>query len=239
MTRKLAVITLKIDGVDVSGVEGQTILEVAKENNIEIPTLCNVEGLTAVGACRLCLVEISGIPKLLPSCTTTIGEGMNVATNSEKLLKYRQTVLSLMFSERNHICAVCVSNGHCDLQAMLQKLDMDHIKVPYLYPKVEIDATHERYVLDHNRCILCGSCGRVCAEIEGAFTKGVKNRGINTRVINDFNDNWGDSMTCTSCGKCVQVCPTGALSEKGKAVAEQFKRDSFVQYIRAMRQPSE
>jgi bidirectional [NiFe] hydrogenase diaphorase subunit len=239
MASNKAVITLKINGIDISGIEGQSILEVAKESNIDIPTLCHVEGLSTVGSCRLCLVEIEGIPRLLPSCTTTISEGMNVKTESEKLLKYRQTVLSLMFSERNHICAVCVSNGHCDLQAMLQRLDMDHIKVPYLFPKVEMDATHDRFVLDHNRCILCSACNRVCAEIEGAFTKGVKDRGINTRIINDFDDKWGEAPSCTSCGKCVQVCPTGALFEKGKAVAEQLKRDSFIEYIRAMRAPSE
>lgn len=239
MTKTVAVKTLKIDGIDVSGIGGQTILEVAKENNIDIPTLCHVEGLSNVGACRLCLVEIKNSPRLLPACTTAIEEGMDLVTNSEKLLKYRQTVLSLVFSERNHICAVCVSNGHCYLQSLLQKLDMDHIKVPYLYPKESIDATHERFILDHNRCILCAACVRVCSEIEGAYTKGISGRGLGSHIINDFNQNWGDASSCTNCGKCVQVCPTGALSEKGKAVAEQLKRNSFVEYIRAMREPGE
>lgn len=232
----IAIKTLKINGIDVSGREGETILELARENNIDIPTLCYVEGLEAIGACRLCLVELRGSPRLLPACTTKIEEGMDIVTNSERLLKYRQMILSMMFSERNHVCAVCVSNGHCDLQGMLQKLDMDHIKVPYLFPKVEMDATHKNFVMDHNRCILCSACVRACGEIEGAHTKDIKGRGIKARIITDFNEVWGDAQSCTSCGKCVQVCPTGALFEKGRAVAEQTKRKSFVSYLKTMRE---
>lgn len=236
IVQTVAIKTLKIDNIDVSGREGETILEVAKENGIEIPTLCYVEGLRAVGACRLCLVELKGSAKLLPACTTKIEEGMEVVTNSDRLKKYRQMVLSLIFSERNHVCSVCVSNGQCDLQAMVPKLGLDHIKVPYLFPKVEVDATHKNFVMDHNRCILCSACVRVCDEIEGAHTKDIKGRGIQARIITDFNQPWGEAESCTSCGKCVQVCPTGALSEKGKAVAEQIKRKSFVNYLKMMRE---
>ncbi len=228
--------TLKIDGMDISSIQGSSILEVAREHDIYIPTLCFVEGLCAVGSCRLCLVEIEGSGKLLPACTTQIYEGMSVITNSEKLLKYRQMILSLMFAERNHTCAVCVSNGHCDLQAMLQILHMDHIKVPYMFPRLKVDATHDRFVMDHNRCILCSACVRVCDEIEGAHTKDIEGRGIKSNIITDFAQNWGDASSCTTCGKCVQVCPTGALSEKGKAVSEQLKRRSFVSYLKSMRE---
>lgn len=231
--------TLKINGLDISGLGDQTILEVARENNIEIPTLCYVEGLSAIGACRLCLVEVVGTPKLLPACTTQIYEGMEILTESEKLKSYRQMILSMLFSERNHVCSSCVSNGHCELQAMVQKLDMDHILVPYLYPKVDVDATHEQYMMDHNRCILCAACVRVCGEIEGAHTKDIKGRGLGARIITDFDQAWGEAESCTKCGKCVQVCPTGALFEKGKAVAEQFKRRSFVNYLNVMREDVE
>ncbi len=235
-TPATAVKTLKINGIDVSGREGETILELARENNIEIPTMCYVEGLEAIGACRLCLVELRGSPRLLPACTTRIEEAMDIVTNSERLLKYRQMILSMMFSERNHVCAVCVSNGHCELQAMLQTLDMDHVKVPYLFPKVEMDATHKNFVMDHNRCILCAACVRACGEIEGSHTKDIKGRGVKARIITDFNQSWGDAESCTSCGKCVQVCPTGALFEKGRAVAEQTKKKSFVSYLKTMRE---
>ena len=97
---------------------GQTILEVARENDINIPTLCHLDGLSDVGACRLCLVEIKGINKLLPACVTTVQEGMEVSTNTERLQKHRRTILELLFAERNHICSVCVANGHCELQTL-------------------------------------------------------------------------------------------------------------------------
>jgi bidirectional [NiFe] hydrogenase diaphorase subunit len=180
-------------------------------------------------------VEVKGAKKLFPACTTAIDEGMEVITDSERLQKYRRTILELLFSERNHICSVCVSNGNCELQSLAQKLDMTHVHFPYLYPKLSVDASHERFVIDHNRCILCSRCVRVCDEIEGAHTWDMMGRGIDCRVITDLSEPWGKSDTCTSCGKCVHVCPTGALSEKGKSVAEMSKRRQFLPYLTMMR----
>ncbi len=231
-----AIKTLQIDGKDVSAREGQTILEVARENGAFIPSLCNLQGLAPVGSCRLCLVEVKGQRKLLPACVTVVQEGMEVVTDSEQLAAYRRTVLELIFSERNHICSVCVSNGNCDLQALSQRLNMTHVHFPYLYPKLGVDASHERFVADHNRCILCARCVRVCDEIEGAHTWDILGRGLDCRVITDLNQPWGSSESCTGCGKCVQVCPTGALSEKGKSVAEMSKRRQFLPYLTLMRE---
>ncbi len=228
--------TLTIDGRDVGARAEETILEVARENGIDIPTLCNLEGLTSIGACRLCLVEIKGSRQLLPACVTRVEEGMEITTNSERLATYRRTILELIFSERNHTCSVCVSNGHCELQAMAQKLGMTHVRVPYRYPRLPVDASHHRFVIDHNRCILCTRCVRVCDEIEGAHTWDVMGRGIKARVITDLGEEWLNSETCTSCSKCVHVCPTGALFEKGKSVAEMTKRQQFLPYLRSMRE---
>jgi bidirectional [NiFe] hydrogenase diaphorase subunit len=227
--------TLKIDGRDFSARPEETILDVARQNKIFIPRMCELEGLSTVGACRLCLVEVKGSHKLLPACVTTIAEGMEVTTTSERLEKYRRMIVELLFSERNHICSVCVSNGHCDLQAMAQRLGITHIHFPYRYPKEPVDASHERFIVDHNRCILCTRCVRVCDEIEGAHTWDVMGRGILSKVITDLNEPWGSSTTCTSCGKCVHVCPTGALSEKGRSVAEMEKRRTFLPYLTLMR----
>jgi bidirectional [NiFe] hydrogenase diaphorase subunit len=119
---------------------------------------------------------------------------------------------------------------------MAQKLGIDHIDLPYRSPQRKVDASHERFNLDINRCILCTRCVRVCDEIEGAHTWDVMGRGINSQVITDFRQPWGDSTTCTTCGKCVQVCPTGALSEKGKAVAEMLKRREFVPILATVRE---
>jgi bidirectional [NiFe] hydrogenase diaphorase subunit len=227
--------TLKIDGRDFSAREHETILDVARENGIFIPRLCELEGLSTVGACRLCLVEVKGSNRLMASCVTSVEEGMEVTTTSERLERYRKGIVELLFSERNHICSVCVSNGHCELQTMAQKLDITHIHYPYRFPQAEVDASHDRFVIDHNRCILCTRCVRVCDEIEGAHTWDVMGRGIDCQVITDLNEPWGSSDTCTSCGKCVQVCPTGALFEKGRSVAEMEKRRDFLPYLQLMR----
>jgi bidirectional [NiFe] hydrogenase diaphorase subunit len=227
--------TLKINRRDVGAREDQTILEVARENGIFIPTLCHLEGLSNTGACRLCIVEIKGTTKLIPACVTYVEEGMEVTTESERLAKYRKMILELIFSERNHVCSVCVSNRHCDLQTIAQTLGMDHVHFSYRFPALTVDASHERFIADHNRCILCGRCVRICDEIEGAHTWDVMGRGIDARVISDLSQPWGESETCTGCGKCVQVCPTGSLTEKGKSVAEMSKQRRFLPYLTLMR----
>ena len=228
--------TLVIDGTDVSARSDQTILEAAREHGLAIPTLCHLDGLSDVGACRLCLVEVKGANRLLPACVTLVEEGMDVTSNSERLAKYRRMILELLFAERNHVCSVCVVNGHCDLQSLAQAQGMTHVHFPYRYPKLDIDASHERFVVDHNRCILCTRCVRVCDEVEGAHTWDLMGRGINSQVITDLCQPWGASETCTGCGKCVQVCPTGALFEKGKSGPEAAKKRDFLPYLSMMRE---
>jgi bidirectional [NiFe] hydrogenase diaphorase subunit len=230
------VVTLKINDQDVSGREDETVLDVARDHNLLIPTLCQVNGLSNIGACRLCLVEIKGIAKLLPACTTFVTEGMEVFTDSERLRKYRRMTIEMLFAEGNHICSICVENGHCELQDLAVSMGIDHIRLPYLYPQRAVDASHQRFALDPNRCVLCTRCVRVCDEVEGAHTWDVMGRGIQACVITDLKQPWGESPTCTSCGKCVQVCPTGALFEKGKAVGEMTKRYGFLTYLAQMRE---
>ena len=231
--------TLKIDGRDFSARPDETILDVARENKIFIPRMCELEGLSTVGACRLCLVEVKGSSKLQPACVTHVEEGMEVTTISERLDGYRKMIVELLFTERNHVCSVCVANGHCELQFMAQKLGITHVRFPYRYPQAEVDASHDRFVIDHNRCILCTRCVRVCDEIEGAHTWDIMGRGIESQLVTDLNQPWGSSDTCTGCGKCVQVCPTGALFEKGRSVAEMEKRRTFLPYLTLMRQEHE
>lgn len=236
MTHSTPIVTLQIDGRDVSARFDESILQVARQNGIAIPTLCFLEGLSEWGACRMCVVELAGSPKLFPACVTKVTEGMQVTTNSPRLQHYRRMILELLFAERNHVCSVCVSNGRCELQSLAQRLGVSHISLPYRYPRLPVDASHEMFRLDHNRCILCTRCIRVCDEVEGAHTWDVTGRGIDSRIISDLNQPWGDSPTCTRCGKCVHVCPTGALSEKGTAVAEMTKRVSFLPYLTQMRE---
>ena len=221
-------ISIRIDGEYVPAQAGQTILEVARARAKYIPTLCWLANLTPLGACRLCIVEVAGVGRLLPACTTPVQDGMSVTTNSEKLTRYRKIAIEFLLAERNHQCAVCVSNNHCELQAMAQKLGVTHSRYTYGYPRLPVDLSHERYVLDHNRCILCTRCVRVCAEVEGAHVWDVASRGIRSLIVSDMKRPWGEASTCTNCGKCVQVCPTGALAEKGFAVEEMAKRERNV-----------
>lgn len=235
MSVAVEVQTLKINGVDVSARSDQTIREAAREAGIEIPGLCQLDGLSDYGGCRLCLVEIAGSPRLAASCVTKVAEGMEVMTETPRLKEYRVMLTSLLFCERNHVCSVCVSNGHCELQGMAVTVGMDHSRVPYLYPKCKVDASHERFILDHNRCILCTRCVRVCDEVEGAHTWDVFGRGTSARVVSDLNEPWGTSETCTGCGKCVQVCPTGALQDKGLCPGEELKHPQFLNMLVQMR----
>jgi bidirectional [NiFe] hydrogenase diaphorase subunit len=229
-------ISVRIDNQLCSAAEGQTILQVARANGHDIPTLCHLEGLSSPGSCRLCIVEVSGVGRLLPACTTPAESGMSVTINSDRLAHNRLMALELLFIERNHVCAVCVSNGHCELQSMAQRLGLTSVHMPYNFPRLPVDASHPRWVLDHNRCILCSRCVRVCAEVEGASVWDISARGIDSMLVAELNRPWGEAQSCTGCGKCVQVCPTGALVEKGVAVEEMTKHKRIVSELTVKRE---
>jgi bidirectional [NiFe] hydrogenase diaphorase subunit len=232
---KMRVFTFKIDDRDVSGREDQSVLEVAREYGIRIPTLCYLEGLSVWGACRLCVVELKGSGRLLSACSTRVNEGMEVVTNTERLQRYRRMIVELLFAERNHVCSICVSNGACELQDLAQECGVDHVRVPYRNAVYRVDASHDLFRVDHNRCVLCTRCVRVCDEIEGAHTWDIMGRGIRCEVITDLNHPWEQSDTCTECGKCVQVCPTGALVKHGTSAGEMRKDRHFLPYLSQMR----
>ena len=223
MKQPINVSTLVINGRWVAARDDETILEVAKENGVFIPALCHLDGLSEVGSCRLCLVEVKGVSRPVPACSMRIHEGMEIVTESETLAEHRKAMLELLLSEGNHICSVCVSNGHCELQTLTVKLGLDHLTIPYRYPRRTVDASHPRFILDRNRCVLCTRCIRVCDELEKAHNWDVMGRGVRATIVSDVGLPWGETNICTSCGKCVQVCPTGALTEKGKAVGEMVK----------------
>jgi bidirectional [NiFe] hydrogenase diaphorase subunit len=235
----MSVLTLHIDGQAVAVPAGASLLEACRAAGVTLPVLCHLDGLTPVAACRLCLVEVEGCGRLLPACATAAGEGQVVRSDTPELREVRRMAVELFFAEGNHVCAFCVANGSCELQDVAVQVGMDHSRFPYQYPRRSVDASHPLFSLDHNRCILCTRCVRVCDEIEGAHVWDVANRGASCAIIAGLDQPWGEVEACTSCGKCVEVCPTGALFHKDDTTAEKRPHRQWPALLREARERGE
>ncbi len=207
-------VKVTIDGKDLEVAEGTMVLQAARMAGADIPTLCDHPHLVPIGGCRMCLVEVEGIRTLQPSCTLPVSNNMVIRTDTEKVKSARKFVLSLIFSERNHFCMYCQkSGGDCELQNCAYVQEMTHWPIQPNWKPFPVDASHPRFVVDHNRCILCRRCVRACGELVGNFTLGIEERGTDSLLIADLGVPMGES-TCNSCGTCVQICPTGAFMDR-------------------------
>ena len=217
----MAAKTLTIDGRQISAEDGATILRPPPRLGSR-SRRCAIWTASTTWAPAGCASWRSrALAKLLPACTTKVSEGMDIKTDSERLRKYRRMTLELLFAERNHVCAVCVANGHCELQTLAYSQGMDHVRYDYCFPKwnVDVDAPAVRHGPQPLHSVHALRA-RLLAHRRRGHQERLRSRRADPQSSRDLNQPWGDSETCTACGKCVMSCPTGALFHKGSTVAE-------------------
>jgi NADP-reducing hydrogenase subunit HndD len=207
-------VNIKINGMPIQAPKGSTILEAAKLASIDIPTLCFLKDINEIGACRICVVEVKGARSLVAACMYPISEGMEITTNSPKVVASRKKTLELILSDHDRKCLSCVRSTNCELQKLCNDLRVEN---EYLYDgsrtHYELDNTSAHMVRDNNKCILCRRCAAVCEKVQGIGVIGANERGFDTNISCAFDMGLGDT-SCVSCGQCIAVCPTGALLEK-------------------------
>ena len=207
-------ITLKINNVEVSAPEGSTILEAARLAQIEIPTLCFLKDINEIGACRMCVVEVKGARSLVTACVYPITEGMEVFTNTPKVVSSRKKTLELLLSNHEKKCLSCIRSENCELQKLCKDYGIeDENKYDGEKPQYELDESAAHMVRDNNKCILCRRCVAACEKTQGIGVIGANERGFKTFIGSVFDFDLADT-SCVSCGQCIAVCPTGALYEK-------------------------
>ena len=206
-------VNIKINGVACSVPEGSTILEASRIAGINIPTLCYLKDINAIGACRICVVEVKGARSLVAACVYPVNEGMEIFTNTPKVVESRRTTLELILSNHKKECLSCVRSGSCELQALCNEYGVDENHFDGENPAVEIDNSAVHMSRDNSKCILCRRCVAACAVTQGIGVIGANERGFATQIASAFDMNLADTA-CVSCGQCITACPTGALTEK-------------------------
>jgi formate dehydrogenase major subunit len=209
-------VTLEIDGVEVSVPEGTSVMAAAVDAGVRVPKLCATDSLEAFGSCRLCLVEIEGRKGYPASCTTMVAPGMKVRTQTPKLADLRRGVMELYISDHPLDCLTCSANGNCELQDMAGVVGLREVRYGYEgenHLKAEKDNSNPYFSFDPSKCIVCSRCVRACEEVQGTFALTIDGRGFASIVSPSENQPFMESE-CVSCGACVQACPTATLMEK-------------------------
>jgi formate dehydrogenase major subunit len=209
-------VTLTIDGREVTVPAGTSVMRAASLSDVKIPKLCATEQLEAFGSCRLCLVQIEGMKGLPASCTTPVAQGMKVTTQNKQIADIRRGVMELYISDHPLDCLTCPANGHCELQDMAGAVGLREVRYGYEganHLAAEKDTSNPYFTFDPSKCIVCSRCVRACDEQQGTFALTIQGRGFDSKVAASQDVPFMDSE-CVSCGACVQACPTATLSEK-------------------------
>jgi len=224
----VSTISLRLNGTPVTGREGMTILEVARGNGIEIPTLCYLKDLPPIGACRICVVEVEGSRTLVGSCHTPITEGMVIHTHSPRVLKVRKILVELMLASHPDNCLVCDEANRCELRKIAADLDIGlprfRIKKHY-YP---IEDENPYIIRDMSKCILCRRCVTACQNMKGKKLFSIAYRGFDSKIVYGLDQPVGSKESCRDCDTCISVCPTGALSKPVRVGEEKQGTALFV-----------
>ncbi|HVY05583.1 MAG TPA: formate dehydrogenase subunit alpha [Burkholderiales bacterium] len=221
-------VTLEIDGVEISVPEGTSVMSAAMEAGVKVPKLCATDSLEPFGSCRLCLVEIEGRKGYPASCTTSVAPGMKVRTQTPKLADIRRNVMELYISDHPLDCLTCPANGNCELQDMAGVVGLREVRYGYdgeNHLKAEKDRSNPYFDFDPSKCIVCSRCVRACEEVQGTFALTIDGRGFASMVSPSESQPFMESE-CVSCGACVQACPTATLMEK--SVVEKGQADHSV-----------
>lgn len=207
-------VNIKINGFDYQVPAGSTILEAAHQVGIEIPTLCYLKEINAIGACRICVVEVKGARSLVAACVFPVNEGMEIFTNTPKVIEARKTTLELILSTHKKECLSCVRSGNCELQKLCKDYGIeDENAFAGEFINYAIDDSASHMFRDNEKCILCRRCVAVCDKTQGVSVIGANARGFDTHIGSPFEYKLGD-VACISCGQCITACPTGALAER-------------------------
>jgi formate dehydrogenase major subunit len=205
--------TLTLNGKQVGFEPGQTILEVAQNNGVHIPTLCHLKGCTPTGACRICLVEVEGARSLVSSCSAPADKGMVVKTETDRVHRTRKLTTEFLMASGNHDCITCERSGDCTLQDLAYRYGIDEVRFETTVRPYTKEDANPFIIRDFTRCVLCGRCVQACQEVQVNQAISFGYRGPNAKIIAGGDVPYHES-DCVFCGQCLQACPVGALVEK-------------------------